>query len=52
MHFTAQQILVAETEQGRSVVGIVDGFKGKGVEGKQDKAKRKKLVRDLGYKVQ
>jgi uncharacterized protein len=46
------QVLVAETEQGRSVVGVVDGYKPKGVEEKADKAKRKKLLRDLGYKVQ
>lgn len=46
------QVLVAETDQGRSVVGIVDGYKPKGIEGNEDKAKRKKLVRDLGYKVQ
>ncbi len=46
------QILVVETEQGRSVVGIVDGYKPKGVEGKEEKEKRKKIVRDLGYKVQ
>lgn len=46
------QVLVVETEQGKSVVGIVDGYKPKGVEVKEDKEKRKKLVRDLGYKVQ
>lgn len=46
------EVLVAETDQGKSVVGIVDGYKPKGVEAKEDKEKRKKLVRDLGYKVQ
>ena len=46
------QVLVAETDQGRGVIGIVDGYRPKGVETNEDKAKRKKLVRDLGYKVQ
>lgn len=46
------QVLVAETDQGRGIVGVVDGYKPKGVEEKPDKAKRKKLLRDLGYKVQ
>ncbi len=46
------QIVVTETDQGRGVIGIVDGYKSKGIETEKDKARRKKLVRDLGYKVQ
>ncbi len=46
------QVLVTETNQGRSVIGVVDGFKAKGIEGQKDKQKRKKLLRDLGYKVE
>ncbi len=46
------QVLVMETEQGRGVAGVIDGYKPKGVETQEDKAKRKKLLRDLGYKVQ
>lgn len=45
------QILVAETGQGRGVVGVVDGFSPKGVEGSEDIADRKKLLADIiGYK--
>lgn len=45
------QVLVAETEQGRGVVGVVDGFPSKGVEGPEDIANRKKLLADIiGYK--
>jgi adenosine/AMP kinase len=44
------QVLVVETEQGRAVVGVVDGFKSKGVERKEDIAWRKDLLRKLGYK--
>lgn len=45
------EVIVAETEQGRGVVGIVDGFPPKGVETEEDVAKRKKFLRDIGYKL-
>ncbi len=45
------EVLVARTDQGRGIIGIVDGFASKGIEGPEDKEKRKKLVRDLGYKL-
>jgi adenosine/AMP kinase len=45
------QVLVAETEQGRGVVGVVDGFVPKGVESEEDVAARKSLLKDIiGYK--
>lgn len=44
------QVLVAQTEQGRAVVGVVDGFKPKGFEQDEDIAWRKDLLRKLGYK--
>ncbi len=44
------QFLVVETDQGRAVIGVVDGFKSKGVEGKEDKEHRHKFLRDIGYK--
>lgn len=44
------QVLIAETEQGRAVVGVVDGFKPKGIEQDEDIAWRKDLLRKLGYK--
>ena len=45
------QVVVAETDQGRGVLGVIDGYPPKGTEGPADKAKRKKLLRDLGYKM-
>ncbi|MEM3181373.1 MAG: adenosine-specific kinase [Candidatus Micrarchaeaceae archaeon] len=44
-------VIIAKTEQGRSVIGVVDGAASKGIENDEDKKKRKKLLRDLGYKL-
>ena len=44
------QAIVAETEQGRAVLGVVDGFKPKGVEGEADKQWRRDFLRKIGYK--
>ena len=45
------QVLVAETEQGRGVIGVVDGFRTKGVENDKDKEGRMNLLRKIiGYK--
>ncbi|MFQ5583390.1 MAG: adenosine-specific kinase [Calditrichia bacterium] len=44
------EVILAETEQGRAVLGVVDGFKPQGVEGDEDIAWRKDLLRSLGYK--
>jgi adenosine/AMP kinase len=44
------QVLVVETEQGRGIAGVVDGFAPKGVESPQDKAERKQMLRKFGYK--
>jgi adenosine/AMP kinase len=40
-----------ETEQGRGIMGVIDGFKSKGVEGEADKSARKELLRKIGYKL-
>lgn len=45
------QVLVAETEQGRGILGVVDGFSPKGVEGDDDIAWRKGFLRQIGYKL-
>lgn len=45
------QVLVAGTDQGRGVVGVVDGFPPKGVETAQDREKRMVLMRKIGYKL-
>jgi hypothetical protein len=44
------QVLVAVTEQGRGIVGVVDGEPPLGVENADDEQSRKTLLRDLGYK--
>src|SRR5471032_1006818 len=45
------QILVAETEQDRGILGVVDGFPPLGVENEEDVQWRKDLLRAIGYKV-
>lgn len=45
------QVVVAETEQGRGILGVIDGFASKGVETEEDIAARKALVRRFGYKL-
>ena len=44
------EVVVCETEQGRGVIGVVDGSSPKGVEGESDVAERKELLRMFGYK--
>ena len=44
------QIIVAETSQGRGVIGVVDGFKPKGIEDDEDIKKRREFLRKIGYK--
>lgn len=45
------EMLVAESEQGRGVVGVIDGVKPKGVEDEAGKKWRKDLLRKIGYKL-
>jgi hypothetical protein len=45
------EIVLAETQQGRGILGVVDGIKPKGVEAEQDVAKRKDFLRMIGYKL-
>src|SRR5262245_23093743 len=45
------QVVVAETDQGRGILGVIDGESPKGVEGESDKTARKALLRTFGYKV-
>jgi adenosine/AMP kinase len=44
------QVLVVQTDQGRGIVGVVDGFAPKGVEGPKDREERKQMLRTFGYK--
>ncbi|MCC7452211.1 MAG: adenosine-specific kinase [Anaerolineae bacterium] len=45
------QVIIAETEQGRGIMGVIDGFKSKGVEDDEGIAWRKGLLRKFGYKL-
>jgi uncharacterized protein len=45
------QVILAETEQGRGVLGVVDGFVSKGIETEKDVRDRKEFVRKIGYKL-
>jgi adenosine/AMP kinase len=45
------EVIVAETDQGRGILGVIDGFPPKGVEGEDDVAWRKNLLRQFGYKL-
>ncbi len=45
------QVIVAETGQGRGVLGVVDGFSSLGIEGEDDKRERKEFLRKIGYKL-
>lgn len=45
------QVIMAETEQGRGILGVVDGFKSKGVEDEAGISWRKGLLRKIGYKL-
>jgi hypothetical protein len=44
------QVVVAESEQGRGVLGVIDGFPPKGVESAEDANKRRAFLRMIGYK--
>ncbi len=45
------EVLIAETEQGRGILGVVDGSSPKGVEGEADITWRKDFLRKIGYKI-
>lgn len=45
------QVIVAETEQGRGILGVIDGFKSKGIEDDEGINWRKGLLRQIGYKL-
>jgi hypothetical protein len=45
------QVLIVKTEQGKGIIGVVDGFSPKGIETEDDITWRKKFLRDIGYKL-
>ena len=45
------EVVIAETEQGRGILGVVDGFSPKGIEDEQEVKWRKGFLRQIGYKL-
>lgn len=45
------EVIVAETKQGRGILGVIDGLASKGIETKEDIAARKEFLRKIGYKL-
>ncbi len=45
------EVIVAETDQGRGILGVVDGIKTKGIETETDIRVRKEFLRKIGYKL-
>jgi hypothetical protein len=45
------EVIVAETELGRGILGVIDGSVPQGVEGEADIAWRKDFLRQIGYKL-
>lgn len=44
------EVVIAESDQGRAVLGVVDGVKPKGIEEEKDIKKRREFLRTIGYK--
>jgi len=45
------QVVLAETDQGRGILGVIDGVRSKGIEGEAEIAWRKSFLRQIGYKL-
>ncbi|MBU1125873.1 MAG: adenosine-specific kinase [Candidatus Omnitrophica bacterium] len=45
------EVIVAETETGRGIIGVIDGAKPKGIEETTDIVWRKEFLRKIGYKL-
>ncbi|MDI9610504.1 MAG: adenosine-specific kinase [Archaeoglobales archaeon] len=45
------EVIIVETEQGRGIIGVVDGFKSKEIEKEGDIRVRKEFLRKIGYKL-
>ena len=45
------EVIIADTEQGRGILGVIDGMKSKGIESENDVRARKEFLRRIGYKL-
>jgi len=46
------EVIIAETKQGRGIVGVIDGLKSKGIETEENIKARKEFLRKIGYKLE
>ena len=44
------EVIFVETSQGRAIIGVVDGFRPKGIENRKDIDERRTFLRNMGYK--
>ncbi len=45
------EVIVAQTNQGRGILGVIDGSSPQGVEGPEEAKRRREYVRKIGYKL-
>ncbi len=45
------QVIIGKTEQGRAILGVVDGYTPLGVENEEKRKERKEFLRKIGYKL-
>ena len=45
------EVVVAEGKEGRGVLGVIDGFRSKGIEGEKERRERIEFLRKIGYKI-
>jgi len=45
------EVIIAETQLGRGIIGVIDGLKSKGIETENDVKERKEFLRKIGYKL-
>jgi adenosine/AMP kinase len=45
------EVIIAETKQGRGIIGVVDGLKSKGIETEENVKERREFLRKIGYKL-
>jgi uncharacterized protein len=45
------EVVIAETEQGRGIISVIDGYKSKGIESDKDTQDRRAFLRKIGYKL-
>ncbi|HEY7535326.1 MAG TPA: adenosine-specific kinase, partial [Thermodesulfobacteriota bacterium] len=45
------EVIIAESAEGRGILGVIDGMKSKGIEADKDIEDRKGFLRKIGYKI-